>query len=272
MGAIMISPYPFIDKVTVTGADDSTHVKKIPIISSAYPFVEWGILLSQSYHSGAPRFPSVDWLHQLKEEHDVGGRNINLCGHLCGRWVRDLCEGKLTFVEDLPELYTMFSRIQLNFHAYQHKIKQDAFITALKDERLKGVQFIFQMDDVNNGLLDVAKENGIDAIPLFDSSGGAGILPKEWPCYNGYAGFAGGLSPLNVSSQLEKIYGVRGKGVFMTCWIDAETHLRTKDNQELDFARVILFLLMARNWAYESVKYPPDMKIEESFDLTSLDD
>ena len=36
---------PFINKVTVTGADDSTSIEEMVTIQKEYPFVEFGILL-----------------------------------------------------------------------------------------------------------------------------------------------------------------------------------------------------------------------------------
>lgn len=37
-----------IDRVTITGADDSTDVNWMQEMQDKYPFVEWGILVSQS--------------------------------------------------------------------------------------------------------------------------------------------------------------------------------------------------------------------------------
>ena len=35
-----------LDRVTITGADDSIHVEQLAELSQAYPYVEWGILVS----------------------------------------------------------------------------------------------------------------------------------------------------------------------------------------------------------------------------------
>ena len=73
------------------------------------------------------------------------------------------------------------------------------------------------------------------------------MLPERWdhplaktaiPC-----GFAGGLSPENVASQIEKILPVVGETPF---WIDAETHLRSDDDRRFDLERVRRFLEEAR--------------------------
>ena len=43
----------------------------------------------------SPRYPSFTWLEKLaqtKQEHP----ELRLSGHICGRWVRDICEGNWT--------------------------------------------------------------------------------------------------------------------------------------------------------------------------------
>ena len=41
-----------LNKVTVTGADDSIDINKMFDIQEKYPFGEWGILLSEKYSLG----------------------------------------------------------------------------------------------------------------------------------------------------------------------------------------------------------------------------
>ncbi len=61
-----------IDKVTLTGADDSVRPAELVEISQQYPLVEWGILFSKS-QQGTARFP-----------HSIGYRNwtISLMGRI----------------------------------------------------------------------------------------------------------------------------------------------------------------------------------------------
>jgi phosphoribosylanthranilate isomerase len=101
------------------------------------------------------------------------------------------------------------------------------------------------MDDVNNDILDVAKEAGVNAAPLFDLSGGAGVLPENWPVANGYCGYAGGLSPENVQGQLELIEQVAGDGPI---WIDVETHVRSEDDKIFDLDKVRAFIENVLPW------------------------
>ena len=121
---------------------------------------------------------------------------------------------------------------------------------------VNGQQAIFQYDTVNtNAMLacvgqhvhDEYESADLGIAALYDLSHGAGVLPEEWshplartaiPC-----GFAGGLSPENVASQIEKILLVMGDTPF---WIDAETHLRSDGDRQFDLAKVRRFLEAAK--------------------------
>ena len=236
-----------IKRITLTGADDSTDLKFMRETSEKYPLIEWGILVSKKAlevvdfvppNIGTPRFPSKAWLNRA---HDELPQTMNLSCHLCGKWVRDLCfEGDTDFVSEIP---MMFRRIQLNFHAIVHMVDEKKFISAL--QQFAGVQFIFQLDDVNNHILDIAKEAGIDAAPLFDTSGGVGRLPESWPSSVGYAGYAGGLSPENLAEQMVLInQASENKPI----WIDAETHLRSNNDQLFDEKKILAFIEQAYNF------------------------
>jgi len=241
-----------LNRVTITGADDSTRLDNLFTLSNKYPWVEWGILLSASSQS-RPRFPSLPWTTELEARMraSVFKEKISTSGHLCGKWVRHICKGDWSsFTKEMP-VWMMFKRLQLNFHSYLHKIKdKQAFIQGFKgleEEHPYPKQFIFQLDNVNNEIVDVAIKGGVDACPFFDLSGGVGTLPDHWEKAreNIYTGYAGGLSPENVTSQLEEIEKVCGEGPI---WIDVETHVRTPDNRALDMEKVEAFLEAAKPW------------------------
>jgi len=241
-----------LKRVTITGADDSVKQDYLLELTKQYPFVEWGILLSKNAE-GSARFPTREWINNLIVGYEYLKYKPQLCGHLCGRWVRDICAGLWTFVEDRPDFCNCFERFQLNFHAYRHKIKPNQFLMGIKEVwGDNSPQIIFQSDGVNEDLLVAAREVGVDAVSLFDLSGGAGILPKEWlkPAYEGFAGYAGGLSPDNLQEQLEKIEASVGDSPL---WIDVETHVRSFDkgcqfNSHLDWGKVEQFLKIAEPW------------------------
>ena len=70
--------------------------------------------------------------------------------------------------------------------------------------------------------------------PLFDSSGGRGVVEKSWPKipHHEYGpiwcGYAGGLGPDNIKEELQKIEEAVGEAEI---WIDMETKLRNKKDQ-----------------------------------------
>ena len=138
-----------------------------------------------------------------------------------------------------------FARIQLNFHAESGYRANPR----LADVLPKGKQYIFQMDKVNDGLLPEALKQGIDAVPLFDTSGGAGAVPGEWPSAidNLYNGYAGGLGPDTLGAELPRIAKAAGD---RTIWIDMEGRIRSADNQQFDLAKCRDVLDMVANSGY----------------------
>lgn len=97
------------------------------------------------------------------------------------------------------------------------------------------------------GSIPVSRSKFIQVIrhPLFDKSGGAGILPNEWPVAEGYAGYAGGLSPDNVEHELMRIQEARNG---YPVWIDAETKLRSDDDKVFELYKVEEFVTRAYPW------------------------
>jgi hypothetical protein len=240
-----------INRVTITGADDSIKPEELLPLTEKYPHVEWGILLSQT-SEGRHRFPTWAWMRQLlalTEHHP----DLQLSGHLCGRWVREICKGNWSFLDERPDISVMFRRFQLNFHAQVHKLDKPAFIKGLQDPRLEGKQFIFQLDDVNNDILEVAADAGINAVPLFDTSGGAGRLPVAWPhvTKGRYTGYSGGLAPKNIATVMPEILKVCGEGPI---WIDVETRVRSAGDAQFNMTQVQEFIENAQPWVMNSLE------------------
>jgi len=220
-----------LDRVTVTGADDSTDPKELINLSKKYPFVEWAILLSRS-SEGQYRFPSLKWMESLR---DLAKDNpIKLAGHLCGRWVNDLLSNNHTFYSERPSIVNMFQRVQLNFHG-QPTSYNDLFIESL--EKMK-VQYIFQIDNRNNNLFDLAIKNNVNAVPLFDLSHGAGVSPEAWPqpYPNIYCGYAGGIGPQNIKDEIRKVKELGNKDQLF--WVDFETKVRSYSDSLFDLFKV----------------------------------
>lgn len=238
-----------LDRVTITGADDSVAPAELLALSRDFPFVEWGILVSNShsYREGTPRFPSVRWITDLQGIAETTGE-LKLSLHVCGLWVRDLLIGRFTIP---PEFLSMFQRVQLNFHAERTRCDAVQFAACL--DKMKGKDFIFQFDGATgNQHMDAACSEGVEnCYALFDVSGGAGVVPAEWPKPYyidvqpgehgegaeqwAYHGYAGGLGPHNLVFELERIEAAADGA---RIWIDMETHVRDPDDRILDMQRV----------------------------------
>lgn len=229
-----------LSRVTITGADDSIDPKELAALSDEFGFVEWGVLFSSS-KSGVPRYPSRAWLKTLWKESIM----LDLSAHLCGKLVRDLVlNGDFTWARDYGTLPEAFRRVQLNFHGQFHKAVP-GFTSALREHKEK--EFIFQHDGVNDAsILAFTSDPSVRVAPLFDRSGGEGILPKEWPKpIHEYCGYAGGLGPDNLRDQLLEIGKVTGD---TRIWIDAETGVRSADDRQFDLLKVRKFLGIAREF------------------------
>ena len=220
-----------LEAVTFTGADDSVAAKELAVISAQHEKVEWGILFSQR-HEG-PRFPSRAWLEQLQEV--AGTSSLKLCAHLCGGWVRDLAiKGDFSFRD--TQWWGMFERVQVNFHAEEH-----GNLNALRSVLREGTDlkpFILQVDGVHDKAIRALVEDFPSLVsPLFDLSGGAGVLPRQWPqAWPGVTcGYAGGLGPSNLAEQLLRI---RVASRMQRYWIDMERKLRSADDLQFDLQAV----------------------------------
>ena len=231
-----------LDRVTITGADDSIHPQELIRLSTLFPFAEWGILLSKS-QVGHPRFPSFGWLRQLQAERTI---NMQLSEHICGTWVRNMMAGSCLFQHDMYPYLGMFKRLQWNFHAEHLRPQLGCVATGLL--YYPNHQHIFQMDGVNDQLLSTLRTSQeADIVPLFDTSGGAGIVPKKWPAAmpDVYCGYAGGLGPDTLEHEITRIKEVVGHA---TIWIGMERRVRSDNDHQFDLQKVERCLRIANKW------------------------
>lgn len=226
-----------LDRVTITGADDSIDPNELADLSAEFPFVEWGILFSQR-SVGRTRFPTLQWVEELCEN----DATLNLSAHLCGRWMRDTLAGRNEWWHALGSLTQKFQRVQLNFHAE----KQSAHLGDFLREQAKAASFIFQCDGVNDAWVKELVAEGFGA-PLFDTSGGAGKLPTEWPAaWPGvYCGYAGGLGPDNLVKELSRIEAQAGDA---RVWVDMERKVRSHDDSQFKLDSVYSVLRQAQRF------------------------
>ncbi len=222
-----------INKVTMTGTDDSISPNELFEISEKYPFVEWGILVSRN-SQGRNRFPSLDWMNKL---HELNTEKLSLSCHLCGAYVREALTGSDKFSDEIGNIWKQFQRVQINTHGIPH---------AWDSSSVRGMQnwkkeIILQFDGVNRPILDFAIAELMNCSTLFDMSHGAGILPDEWPMpIDGVkCGYAGGLSPENVVGQIKIIESKVGD---CELWIDMETQIRSNNDQLFDLKKVVSVL------------------------------
>lgn len=222
-----------IERVTITGADDSIRPEELTKLSAEFPFVEWGILVSAKNY-GTERFPSMNWIDRLFEA-KLDNPNMVLSMHLCGTYVRQLLKGCGYFVERMSDFEGVFDRVQINTHNIKHDFHAEFvhFIQAAKE-----FEFIFQYDEENKATVEqISTFAEARTSLLFDASGGRGLLPGAWPLpLNGIkCGYAGGLSPENLQAQIQLIEEKVGD---TPIWIDMETHVRSLDDAVFDLYKV----------------------------------
>lgn len=219
-----------LDRVTITGADDSVSPDELYRLSEQYPFVEWGILFSGK-HQGTRRYPSEAWLADLA---DTRPSTVKIAAHLCGKWVRSTLAGQADWWRAYPKLAPQFGRIQLNFHA---EAVDPMTLGSFVREFAPAHEFIYQCDGVNDGWVrELVEEVGRGA-PLFDQSGGAGIVPESWPVgWLRYCGYAGGIGPENVVEVLGPLMAATMPG--QPFWIDMERRVRSEDDTVFELAKV----------------------------------
>jgi hypothetical protein len=156
--------------------------------------------------------------------------SLRLSGHLCGQWVRDLIQGNPTYQKERPDTWALFKRIQLNFHG-----NTEGFCLRFLDaiHLVHDKQFIFQIDQFDNEMFAKCRKAKLNVAPLFDLSHGQGRTPETWPepLVGIRCGFAGGLGPDNIESELKKI---QASAINAEVWIDMETNVRSNNNFDLD--------------------------------------
>jgi hypothetical protein len=229
-----------LSHITITGADDSVDPTVLSELSRRFPSVEWGILFSVS-QAGKPRFPSTDWIKNLKNV-----LRVSLSAHLCGAFARETFDGNDLLHDTFgTDLINKFDRMQLNL----------PFEAAVRDlSRLeRRLQEWWGRAIILQTRAPIAAAEALVERPrwpsrtwsfslLFDPSGGRGSSPAEWPTptMNGF-GFAGGLRPDNLEQEFPRIMRVAGKSLF---WIDVESGVRDENNQ-FDLSKVTRFLELA---------------------------
>jgi len=225
------------------GVDDSVDPALLYAISSQHAWVEWGVLFRPE-KAGLPRFPSEPWLAQLRAANSK--HTMRLAGHLCSSRVQAvLAQGETEFVRRMHEDFG-FTRFQLNA-TKTNGVDTSIFATDAGAAQcvarlravfaaLPAVEFIVQRNAETRPLWErLLEEPPPNMSMLFDDSMGLGVSSTSWPTPPPAElafGYAGGLSPTNLKSQLHSM-GASAAG--RTLWVDMETSLRTilKDDRDI---------------------------------------
>jgi hypothetical protein len=210
---------------TLTGVDAWTSLGEIMALSREFPFVEWGFLLYEGRNEG--RYSAPPKL-ALQLEHV--SREVRTALHICGPTsVSQYLKGE-GFAADLAK---MVGRVQINLCLSEGNVGQ-------LGERItwSNRPVIIQHNRGNARLW--GKLPG-SQYTLFDGSGGKGVLPETWPApISGQPfGYAGGLSPENILTELPRMAEASQGGAAWQ-WIDMEGRLRVEDRFSLPLCRRVL--------------------------------
>lgn len=231
------NPVDNLTLVTLTGADDSVKPEELIELSLRFPKVEWGILIGSD--QGTNRFPTHNWIRELVNAIHKSQVPVNLSLHICGQFLRDITGyGKLRVIEEIGAEVIWFQRVQLNFHGESHfdhiEVSEKILHAFSWYSHVWDPTIIFQLDGENDDLF-VGASKVFRCAGLFDTSHGAGVLPKEWPDSRTdiQCGWAGGIGPDNVVDALQQI-SRKAIGPF---WIDMETKIRSDGDQLFDLKK-----------------------------------
>lgn len=247
-----------LERVTMTGADDSVDPAELIAISRDFPYAEWGLLFSKGSQS-QPRYPSPEWIESLLrswDEHSCDAESFQLSAHVCGSWMRDALVGNWEWLCNFLPSYSdecKFSRIQLNRGANGQILSGFGLDELWLLTRDSAWQLILQVGAGEEFLIDSLLDEGIDAVGLYDTSGGRGFVPHSWPWASPgrTSGYEGGLGPDNLERELHRIAESANGEPF---WVDMESSLRCDDGKRFDLDAVIRCLEIAA--PYVKAKQP----------------
>lgn len=224
--------------ITLTGAGVDTPLADLKALSAEYPLAEWGLLYSPNRAGTESRYPPQDWIRYAARELRAEGCRVSI--HLCGSAVEEFVS---TPAGEMAALAGLVDRIQLNLPKELSSSVQAVHQAIARFPAPVITQQNAQNSDLNQAV--IAPNHRI----LFDASGGRGIQATEWPQYwahKVHCGYAGGLSPENIQTELPRIAASAGDLPF---WIDCEGRIRDEHDQ-LSIPRCREMLRLATGVAY----------------------
>lgn len=215
--------------ITFTGIDERTDLIKVIELSNKYP-VEWGILFSKNNTGKSKRYPSLEYIIRF-----FNIKNLKLSAHICGSYSNQILE-KEESIDISDFLSDYFDRVQINIADGESDVRSQIF----PERADKFAKTIRAKKAIIQCLSDFPESTIVDW--LYDTSGGAGIENNNWDNgaenTNAFCGYAGGISPDNITRVLNKINKIHPKD--KPYWIDMESMVRTDEWLDLDKCEYIL--------------------------------
>lgn len=221
-----------LELITLTGVDEHTSLPALEQMSELHPYVEWGFLYSPKRQGTPGRYPSIATLQQafIKLPH-----HMKVALHVCGAGVPNLLQGESVVTQLVEMIGYRGGRVQLNFNAARIESKFTLDDVRIFLEKHPSINFITQHNDANVNVHQVLHDLPNHSV-LFDASGGRGLAPTGWskPLEGVHCGYAGGLGPDNLATELLAIQSVAEASPY---WVDMEGKLRDQDDR-FDLERI----------------------------------
>lgn len=247
--------------VTCSGTNEHTDIREMCELMQAFPLGEIAVQVSEKQSpTGSPR---LDWVRELAaylKENDI---NINAALHINRTWVENMCRGivvpELQELIELKDIYDLplFKRLQLNFKIGRDDVREDCDNTLVALQHLLKRRFILSYNPSNERIIRQLYLKGLRFDCLFDSSFGAGIAPnsRQAPVFTDILqGYAGGITPDNVTSELEKIAAAVEKSPTLgNVYIDAQKGLEDEQTH-LSLTKCHKYLSEAQKW-YQNYRW-----------------
>lgn len=216
-----------LQRVTFTGADDTTDPAALTALAQRHPWIEFAVLISPS-QQGSGRYPSPAWRAGFYRS---GVPYLQRALHLCGRAVDLFLAGDDSLCREIDQVH----RVQLNFVVERlPPAALRALPGVLQEWRVfaPDVEFVLQLNEGNRVLPSLFPDPAAQNLSfLVDASGGRGIEPAVWPSpLPGFpTAYAGGIGHERLRETLDALARVT-----VQTSIDMESALRTGDRFDLD--------------------------------------
>lgn len=238
--------------ITCSDPREDVSVNDMMRLMRYAPQVEIGIQAHPSAMSnGMPRNAWFKHLMTLVSNIDMP---MNVAVHVNYQWCDMLCGGGMP--DELDNWFKMtrygtqtpaIRRWQLNIGDGTKNWDANAVAKLIAEHPQN--EFILPYNAGVAQKIEQLNKTGAQFSLLYDSSYGYGITPEKWdaPVYDTHPmGYAGGLSPENVATQLAKI--AQQVPTDYTTWIDAEGRLMRPNTRQFDVTRAISYVENALCW------------------------